>query len=488
LVPVPGLPLRERTTYAAVLTSALRAADGGPVRPDPRLSMLLSEEEPDDPALRADWQRYRPLRAYVAAHPFAGSIVGATVFTTQDATSLMHRLRQAVHRTPPPEPLELTFIRDHDGLCHIYHGRFSSPNFQVGQPPYLRSGGYIAVDEDGMPQPQRTEELRFALSVPNAPMPPDGWPVALYAHGTGGDFESFIREGIDLRAAHIEAGGRLMARMAVISIDQVLHGPRDPSHSPEELTFFNLTNIVAARDNPRQSAADYFQLVRLVQGMSIAAAPVTRRPIRFDPRRIYFVGHSQGGLIGPLFLAAEPAVRAAVLSGAGAVLVLSLLHKRRPADVASLVSGLLQEPAGPDHPFLHLLQAYFEPADPNNYGRLIVREPPPGMAPKSVFQSLGVTDLFTPLPNIKALALSLGVQPVLPALTDIEDLALAGLSWASPPVAGNVAAGQATAVLRQYAQREPGDGHYVLFDRLQARQDWSRFLGTDIAHGLPHLR
>lgn len=491
LRPVPGFPLRPRTTYAAVLTTSLRAADGGPVRRHPDLDLLLHGDPPQpqsmSPREAAAWARYAPLRAYLAGNFPVGAVAAATVFTTSDPTSLMHRLREATYRAPAPRAADLRYIRDHDGICHIYHGTFLSPNFQQGAPPYLDGGGQIAPGPDGVPVPTRTESLRFALSVPNAPMPPSGWPVALYAHGTGGDFQTFIREGVDLRAAHIEMDGGVLARMAVISIDQVLHGPRDPTQSPVDLTFFNLKNLAAARDNPRQGAADDFQLLRLVKGFGVDAAPVTGRPIRFDERHLYFIGHSQGGLTGPLFLGAEPEVRAAVLSGAGAVLVLSLIGKTEPVDVASLVENLIGEPVGPDHPFLNLLQAYFEPADPNNYGPLLFREPPPGAAPKSIFQSLGVVDRYTPVPNIKAFALSMGVQPVTPVLSEIEHLALRGLRWTAPPVQGNTAEGRATAVLRQYQQREDSDGHYVLFERWPARQDWSRFLGTDIATGRAQL-
>src|SRR5207253_8708948 len=123
------------------------------------------------------------------------------------------------------------------------------------------------------------------------------------------------------------------------------------------LTFFNLNNLPAARDNVKQGAADDFQLVRLVEKLSVDKAPQTGRPIRFDPKRIYFVGHSQGGLTGPLFLAAEPKVPAGVLSGAGSVLILSLLNKKQPNDIAGLVEAILMETPLPEHPMLNLLQA-----------------------------------------------------------------------------------------------------------------------------------
>ena len=59
----------------------------------------------------------------------------------------------------------------------------------------------------------------------------------------------------------------------MIGIDQVLHGPRDPSSSNPEITFFNLQNLEAARENVKQGAADDFQLLRLVEGMDIPKAP-----------------------------------------------------------------------------------------------------------------------------------------------------------------------------------------------------------------------
>jgi predicted esterase len=302
------------------------------------------------------------------------------------------------------------------------HGQFASPNFQQGTPPYWTDGGGIDLDAKGNPKVVRTESLRFALAIPNATMPPDGWPVILYAHGTGGDYQTFVRESLDLRAALIERKGQPPTRMAMIGIDQVLHGPRDPSGSNAEITFFNLQNLAAARDNVRQGATDDFQLLRLVEGMDVAKAPHTGQPIRFDKRRIYFMGHSQGGLTGPLFLAAEPKVPVGVLSGAGSVLILSLLNKTEPNNIAELVESLLQEPPLVDHPLLNLLQAYFEPADPNNYGRLYFQEPPKGMPPKSIFQSLGLWDHYTPVPNIAAFALAMGVQPVEPRLYELPFL------------------------------------------------------------------
>jgi predicted esterase len=484
LLPLPGAPLRQLTTYAAIVTAGVRAQTGGAVQRHPDLELLLQSTQPTAEPHRTAWLRYAPLRAYLEQNS-AEQVVAATVFTTQNATALMGKLRAAVYaKVAPPEPENLSYLRSHDGLCDIYQGTFASPNFQSGDPPYWAEGGQIELDAQGQPNPTRSEKLRFALSVPTAEMPAAGWPVVLYAHGTGGDYLTFVRETMDVRAAYIEhpeAPGsppQPPVRMAMISIDQVLHGPRDPTGNNPDITFFNLNNLPAARDHVKQGAADDFQLLRLVEKMNIARAPQTGRPIRFDPSRIYFVGHSQGGLTGPLFLAAEPKVQAGVLSGAGAVLILSLLNKTAPQDIAALVESLLQETPSPEHPMLNLLQTYFESSDPGNYGPLLFREPPAGSPPKSIFQTLGVGDHYPPNPHIAAFALSLGVQPLEPRLYELAGLELTAQRWTTGPVQGNVAGGRATAALRQYIPPGDDDGHFVIFDLWAARHTWTRFLAS----------
>jgi predicted esterase len=493
LRPVPGLPLRENTTYAAIVTQRLRGAIGETLSRHSDFDRLLSETAPDDEPYHTAWSFAGPLRAFLQAQGGAGEVINATVFTTQKATPIMAAMRASVYaNAPSPLPLDFQYLRDHDGMCSLFAGTFDSPNFQMGDPPYLNEGGGLNLDEKGLPMPSRIERLRFALSVPDGDMPAAGWPVILYAHGTGGDYQSFIHETLDLRAAMIEVPGGPPVRMAMIGIDQVLHGPRDPTHGDPEITFFNLNNLAAARDNVKQGGADDFQLLRLVENFNIDKAPgdgpLKDRPIRFDAQRIYFVGHSQGGLTGPLFLAAEPKIKAAVLSGAGSVLILSLLNKRAPTDIAALVEGLLREPATEDHPLLNLLQSYFESADPNNYGPQLFREPIAGSPPKSVFQSMGLTDNYTPDPNIAAFALSLGVQPVGARLFDIDGLGLTPMRWGQRPVQKNVASGQATGVLQQYTQEPDSDGHFVIFDLWAGRHDWTGFLATHARTGTAQLQ
>jgi pimeloyl-ACP methyl ester carboxylesterase len=253
----------------------------------------------------------------------------------------------------------------------------------------------------------------------------------------------------------------------------VLHPPRNPGGAPE-IDFFNFQNPFAGRNNAIQGAADDFSVVRLIEGFEHVDPP--QRIIRFDPERIYFFGHSQGGLTGPPFIAYEPQVKGAVLSGAGGLLYYALLNKSEPVDITSIVkSVIIDNPLDEFNPVLALLQCWIERSDAINYGPMLVREPAPGLAPRPIYQSMGYVDHFTPLPTIEALAVSIGGDHVGPVIEPIEGLALRGRQEVSPPVTGNL--GGTTAVVVQY-QNTLGDGHFVVFDVAAARRQSTQFLST----------
>src|SRR5690606_21833587 len=74
---------------------------------------------------------------------------------------------------------------------HEFHGHYVAPNFQAGTKPYADQGGDLRFDAEGAPVVAEQESIRFLLMVPSAfTMPKAGWPTLLYAHGTGGDFQS----------------------------------------------------------------------------------------------------------------------------------------------------------------------------------------------------------------------------------------------------------------------------------------------------------
>jgi hypothetical protein len=467
ILPYPGIPLNEKTTYAAVLTDGLKAADGGAVHRDKDLDAALAKgaASSSDPKIAAAAKAYAPLSDWLATQPgFDKHVVNATVFTTMDATSIMFTMRKAVYDFPAPQLVDLAYTgEDVTGVDQIYTGHYNTPNYQQGDVPFTKGGGQIEFDDTGAPKVARTETLRVAMTLPEGTMPAVGWPVIIYAHGTGGDWKDFIFDHTASRGANVtDASGKSIAKLAAISIDQVLAGPRDPTGSDPDLTFFNFQNPVGARFNPIQGGLDDFQLLRLVKSISVTAAPMTGVPIKFDPDRIYFKGHSQGSTTGSLFVAAEPELKAAVFSGPGAGLIYALLNKTKPVNIPNLLGGLLHDPVDQWHPLFSLLQSYLELADSANYARFYFKEPPTGFAPKSIFQGVGITDNYAPVPNNFAQAIATGLQPYGTMLKPIDGLDLAHLTWTSGALTGNVANGAAVGVLVEYDASKLPDGHFVI--------------------------
>ncbi|MCA9541152.1 MAG: alpha/beta fold hydrolase [Myxococcales bacterium] len=483
---VEGFALRPSTTYALIVTEAA-------AKPSSDFQATLAAEPPEAASLRHAWDAHAPLRAWLRE---SGGVRAATasVFTTQDPVGEMFRARDFMHTLPAPTVTKVESQGVQQQLFELFTGTYHAPRFQEGNPPYINLSmgtGAIRFDGAGDPIVQADEELRFSLAVPiDVDMPADGWPVVLYGHGTGGDYLSFINARV--------AASLAQAGIAVLSMDQIHHGPRDPRPNgcPTQddyagcvgLSFFNFVVPTAGRDNVRQSALDFVSLMRLGQGMHIEADVSTRgREVRINPEKIMYMGHSQGGINGPLFLAIEPEVRGGVLSAAGATIAISIEQKTRPLDVNALVSAIV--PTGQNdvldrwHPTLMLLQTFIEPGDPINYARFWFHEPAPGQPAKSIFMTAGLDDEYTPPDAIFALAAAGRVpiiQPVYESieLFDVFDVQPAGV----PPYAGNVAGGQACAGLAQF----PNMGHFVVQDSVSARNRYRQFF-TSLAAGRPQI-
>ena len=457
--PYPGFGLREATTYALVITNRV-----GNVQASSTFAAILGSG--GDARTVAARATYQPLLDYLdeAGGDARDDVVSAAVFTTQRATHVVPALRKGVFAAPAPVASNIT-PGTATAALGIFTGQYTAPNFQRGEVPYRDSpAGKIEILGDTAVV-QRMETMRFGLSIPTSDMPAAGFPIAIYAHGTGGDHLSFFDDGT---AAALAGQG-----IAVISTDQVLHGPRNPG-GEEQIDFFNIANPDAMRDNSLQGTADAFAQLRLAPGLQVQDGS---RTVKFDVTKVYFFGHSQGGLTGPGFVAFEPSLSGAVFSGTGGLLYLGLLYKTKPLDVSMLLQTFLRdEPVDEDNPSLAMLQMWVERADGANYAPLFVRAPLG--TPRNIFQTEGFTDTFTPNPSIEAFATAVGGDLV--QLTDTKDIAgltaLRGRSVKPAPWSGNV--GGATAALAQYKQRAGSDGHFVVFDIAQAERQAATFLGT----------
>ena len=503
-----GNPMDPNTTYAVVVTNGVRSEGGVDAAQDDDFASMLATSDPGGD-LSAAWSAYQPMRDWIADQGIdASEIAGAAVFTTGDPTAEAAALTSAA-RSQVPTASELTLCDGaatspcDDGLdgdehvrgCfeagngyHEIHGKLSLPILQEGDAPYLDSGGKVSASV------VRREDVCMGMTVPDAQMPAEGWPVVVYGHGTGGTFRGHIGNGTLDIVNSIDVDGQTV-QFLTIGWDQVQHGARrngDETH-PNELVF-NYGNPDAAKGNFLQGAADTHAVLEYVASLNIGAGESpTGQEIRANPDQIYFIGHSQGGTTGPLALPWDSTARGAVLSGAGAGLSLAILEKTTPVNSPLAVAAVLSECGlqGCDeittaHPVINLLQAYFDPVDPVNFGHLIAAEPVDGVTfPHHVFHTNGLGDTYSPNSGLDAMARSLKATYILP----FADAEIDGVPSASAPFGGNVVHDPDTySVLgRQY---EPGDydGHFVMFRNSDAQGDVAEFLGTGVTLGVPEVR
>jgi hypothetical protein len=502
-MPVLGLPLRTHTRYALVATDALRGASGGRVEASQDLLEVLGRASSSSRTEAARQALAPALEAIEAAGVSKERLVQLAVFTTADPTAELFAARDDLRaHVAAPTVDSKTWANLGGGPDYDeFYGVFGpSPNYQEGVPPYATfgSGGGFKI-EGGHPVVVDTFDLRFSLTVPNAkacPMPESGYPIVLYAHGTGGDFRSYLMDGT--------AAWFAKSCIASMGVDQIFHGmrpgapdPSDPSYESElDILYFNFQNVVAARHNAQQSALDDVQRARLFTESHItvpASVSARNAPIAFDPARVLFFGHSQGGHDGPLYFAADDSARGGVLSGSGALIAITLLEKTNPKpSVASLVKtvflglGSAEQAAELSvfHPAISLAQAVVDVVDPLNYARAVIAEPRQGFDPKSVYMTEGVNpdgsgDSYAPPHGIEAHSLAMGLPLQSPGVHAIAEAAWGGpgsITISPDGVSGNLASGKASGVLAQWGVPPGDDGHFVVFDVLSARKQSTQFL------------
>lgn len=488
--PTWGTPLRPNTTYAYVIDRKLRDLDDAVLGRPKALAAALdylsgaSDAQLSGPeaelavVLTPLWKAMQDGKINI--HPKA--IAAATVFTTGDPTAELATLADYV-RTKVPRTSATGWAQSTEKPkgYRLYRGTYAGPNFQAGKPPFLNDGGGFVFDAKGEPKVQYTEQLRISVAVPDDRSEAVGGllPVVIYSHGTGGSYESY-------RYGKLAPGKLLTEKgLVVIGIDQPLHGPRAKKQLSKNalyLASFNFLNPISGRSVFRQAALDNVHLVQLLrEGKLDIPAEFThdKKPIRLDPNRMLFMGHSQGGIVGPLLAAVEPGFRACMFSGAGAGLSLTAVMRKDIINFPALISaklGLEEDELSEFHPAVSLIQMLVDATDTLAYGRKVFQRPP-GKRPPHVLMTEGLLDEATPAATGEALAASMGLAILKPAAHLNTAMTLMKQPILQSPIQNNLKVGdqQVTAVLSQY----PQGNHYVVFKDKRAA-----LLARDFLHSV----
>jgi hypothetical protein len=479
MVPLP--PAREAIF---LVTTRMLDADGVPVGPNAPMAAAIAGDGGDAaPAAVTDRIAAAAADAVaLGAVASADEIAAVVVFTTQslhedDAAVAAHAAALDVAAEPGTQCTgEATWVR-----CE---GAFTAIDYRGADGIVEEIGVAGAVVDDST-----TYVVPFTAWLPLArpgPFGGDAFPTMIYGHGLGGARDQAQR----LADFAVPRG------LAVIAIDAVAHGDHPTAMSQSSLgrilDFFALSTADLSfepfrmRDNFRQSAWDKLQLVRMIErGLDLDGAGGPD----LDADRLFYLGVSLGGIMGPELLALAPSVRNAVLVVPGGR-VSSIV---RDAEQFSLLIDLLRPEETTDGDvarFFPVLQTVLERGDAAVWAvhLLDVSARPAGLpaAAPDVLMGMVLGDDTVPNSTNRALARALGI-PVVPPVR--QEVGLVGVTGAAP-VSGNLPDGR-TAGLLQFDRVPTDDGgtepatHGNIGDSAVGVEAWLTFIESDLTGGTP---
>jgi hypothetical protein len=354
------------------------------------------------------------------------------------------------------------------------------PNLQTGTSPFSNPpDGDFAFDDAGHPIVQGTQSLRFVLTVPAGPVPDGGFPITIYAHGTGGDATSFVGDGTAGRLAGVGQAG--------LSFDQPFAGERAVTTDTqlEGLQFYNFLNPIALQRNVQVAALNMVSLANLIPNLDVPASLAPEgAALHFRLDNLTSFTHSQGSLGGALWLAASSQDRAALLSGAGGTPISALIQQTPENDSLGALALFLDVPEtdtadlGPLSPLFSMLRAFTDAASPVNYASAYFIAPRTGFAPRSAFVTMGIGDSYVTDLEIGSLAVAAQLPEANPVIQPFAPAGVLDLPVVTLPVQGNLAGGAATGAWQQANPPAGDDGHFVVFDDPDLAQRAVQFLAN----------
>jgi len=348
-------------------------------------------------------------------------------FTTQPIGVTLMNMAAAV--TPQPLTEASTGHDTPLGAATIHVGTLQVP-YYLGIPSQSDPTAPLTAfwhdnDHNGLPDVTGTETIPVLLTIPKGTMPTTGWPVAIFQHGITADRSNLL--GIADTLAN--------AGIAGIAIDMPLHGitnPGNPLYAPNiERTFgldldqdnnidpsgsyfINLRRLLTTRDNLRQALSD---LLTLHASLGSVA--------NIDASRVYYVGHSLGGVVGVPFMALDGQFGASVLGmpGGGIAKLLDGSATFGPQIAAGLAAAGVVKGTPEYESFMGAAQTIIDTVDPLNYATLASQQhatllfevvggnssPPDQGMPNNVWEDAPVGTVPSPTAGTDPLAQQMGL-------------------------------------------------------------------------------
>ncbi len=505
--------LRERgETYVLAFTKKLTDADGKPVSTPEKLTELMGGNDIEGVNGTVASGPYVAARqAILDAGLPEDELASFVLFTTYNPVERFLTVSEFYANLPDPvlaaDPAP-TVIANYTDFV-VIEAYYEVPNIQEGEKPYDQPPAGRIIFENGEPKIVRMELLKVFITIPKSPMPDAGFPTLLYMHGSGGT----ATELMDRSARTSDADPRIAGQgpaaniarygIAGFAADFDLHDSRFPRNP--DVTGLKLYNIL---DNPR-AMIDNFHIAsnevayhaRLMANLEIDATispdldagNATDGMIRFDSDRFAAMGQSMGSMIGTPTMTIPGEIDAFINAGSGGTLIEIAMSSKDPVEIRPILERVLRfrddESLDRFDIVLNTFQHVFDHMDPNVHARHIIREPHPGVQPRHVFHPSGLEDRYFSPTARAGLSTALGVPLVEPVLQmeAFDFMKWVGRETATQtPVQSNLAGG-VTGFVRQYEPAYFEAGHYVMFDKDEAKAQYACFIKSLRADAAPTL-
>ena len=482
----PLLGLHTIKPTALVVTNKVKNAEGGSLTASEDMKKMMACEPVETTLYVPDCKRYQKVLDGIGLD--ADEVALISLLTPQDPTADFLPATEKMIESYGPEVRNIEFMGDswQTANYYAYKGELKLENYQKGNAPFNKredEEGRFVFDDEGAFAVQSEEWAPFSLTVPKYEMPENGWPIAVYGHGTGGSRLSPLGDDDGSEAYLLAKAG-----WAVITIAEPLHRSRDGyQEGNEEINTFNFFNPWSSRHTWLMSTLEKIQQVSAVTILdvpSIDGAPEAR----FDLAHIGFIGHSQGGIVGAMLAPLDERIECMFLSGAGAGFTDSMTGKFEPVDIPGVLIMALDlddvEELDVFHPLMTMMQFWIDPADPIHYGQLWHKGT--GFAQPHLLATSGLKDKYTPVPTHHGLAGSFRLPIVEPVADMFPVVDILGLTAQEPPLQGNLVLGNGvvrTAGMVQY----PQNGHFAIYENSGAQALIHNFFETMLTNDDPWI-
>src|SRR5690554_2383960 len=222
------------------------------------------------------------------------------------------------------------------------------------------------------------DKISKGVDLSNPPTSLAGSPFAFFLHNEGVNGVNTALEGLQERHNNVGKNAAQANVAMVFKNEAGATATADVGASGD--LYINLNNFARTRDAMRQTVLDLMNLNASIADMDIDGDGVTGD---LDSNKVYFIGHSLGGIIGTTFVAVNndpevqafngnlPKIQAAILGNAGGGVV-KLLENSPSIGGAKILPGLqaaagLEQGSADIEKFFGVMQAMVDSADPINF-------------------------------------------------------------------------------------------------------------------------